>query len=155
MIYAATGHRPNKLGGYSVAARDKLFNVAYNYLGVTPAAGVITGMALGWDQAWALAALARGIPVHAAVPFAGQESQWPADSQRQFIDILARCASVTIVCEGSYSPHKMQLRNEWMVERCHVLVALWDGSSGGTGNCVRYAENYPRHIVNLWGSFSS
>jgi uncharacterized phage-like protein YoqJ len=34
----------------------------------------------------------------------------------------------------------MQVRNEWMVDHCNDLLAVWDGSDGGTGNCVRYAQ---------------
>jgi hypothetical protein len=28
--------------------------------------------------------------------------------------------------------------------------ALWDGSDGGTGECVQYAERVGRLWVNLW-----
>ncbi|WP_206759019.1 hypothetical protein [Anabaena azotica] len=44
-------------------------------------------------------------------------------------------------------------RNEWMVDQCHRLVALHDGSTGGTGNCVNYAKSKKVHIVNLWKSW--
>src|SRR3546814_15540871 len=92
-------------------------------------------MALGWDTAWALAALDLGVPLTAAVPFCGQEKSWPAESQRRFHSILERAAAVEIVCPGGFAAHKMQTRNEWMVDHADGVVALWDGSTGGTANC--------------------
>jgi len=151
MIITATGHRPNKLGGYGPQAFNNLCRVARDYLREMNPDGVISGLALGWDQAWAVSALELGIPVHGAVPFEGQENQWPESSQVLFRKIITECASVTYVCEPGYAAWKMQKRNEWMVERCHRVAALWDGSSGGTANCVKFAQAYPRDIDNLWG----
>lgn len=155
MIISATGHRPNKLGGYTHAAFNKLCEVARSYLLEQRPTAVISGLALGWDQAWAMAALELAIPVHGAIPFEGQESQWPESSRLLWRGIVSQCAGVTYVCEPGYAPWKMQKRNEWMVARCHRVAALWDGSSGGTGNCVRYAEAYPRPIDNLWERFNA
>lgn len=154
MIIAATGHRPNKLGGYSPQAFNRLVQVARAYLLEKSPDGVISGLALGWDQAWAMAALELAIPVHAAIPFEGQQSKWPASSKNLWDGIVRECHSVTFVCEPGYAAWKMQKRNEWMVERCHRVAALWDGSSGGTGNCVKFAESFPRPIDNLWAVFS-
>lgn len=150
MIIAATGHRPNKLGGYGSDAFNKLCELAKSYLRETNPDGVISGLALGWDQAWALGAMELNIPVHGASPFEGQESQWPQSSQDLFRKIVAECSSMTYVCDPGYAAWKMQKRNEWMVERCHRVAALWDGSSGGTGNCVKFAQSFPRDIDNLW-----
>lgn len=154
MIISATGHRPNNLGGYSPQAFSRLVQVARTYLLEKSPTGVISGLALGWDQAWAMAALELAIPVHAAIPFEGQEGQWPASSQFLCAGIVAKCASVTFVCEPGYAAWKMQKRNEWMVKRCPRVAALWDGSAGGTGNCVKFAETYPRPIDNLGERFS-
>lgn len=150
LILAGTGHRPPKLGGYSDATFTALRSLAGTALTEIKPTTVISGMALGWDQALALAALDLGIPLIAAVPFKDQESMWPAASQAQFRAILARASKVNVVCDGGYAAWKMQRRNERMVDQCHVLLALWDGSSGGTGNCIRYAQSVNRRIVNLW-----
>jgi uncharacterized phage-like protein YoqJ len=49
----------------------------------------------------------------------------------------------------------MQIRNEWMVDNAHIVLALWDGSSGGTGNCIKYAnrKSVNKPIINLWSSW--
>lgn len=154
MIIAATGHRPNKVGGYSRAAYQKLVAVAESYIRTAKPSRVISGMALGWDQAWAEAALNLGVPVIAAIPFAGQQSKWPIESQQNFEQILSRCESVTIVCPGAYSAAKMQKRNEWMVDRADRVCALWDGTDGGTANCVRYAHGKGAEVDNVWPVFT-
>lgn len=55
MILAVTGHRPNKLGGYSKQAYRKLVKIAEVNLKKLNPDKVISGMALGWDQALAQA----------------------------------------------------------------------------------------------------
>lgn len=150
MILAATGHRPDKLGGYGQDVSTKLRAVAAAVIQQHRPFGVISGMALGWDTAWAEAALDAGVPLLAAVPFAGQESRWPQESQRRFRSILERAAKIVTVCDGGYAAWKMQRRNEYMVEHCSALVALWNGTTGGTGNCVAYAERVQKPIINVW-----
>lgn len=158
MIYAATGHRPDKLGGYDSLVDARLRNLALAFLreqedGVP--AMVISGMAQGWDMAWAEAALALGIPLIAAVPFDGQESRWPEPAQKRWRGILDQANNVEVISYGEYAAWKMQVRNRWMVNRCDVLVALWNGAAGGgTANCVEYAQQQRKPIVNLWERFN-
>lgn len=115
---------------------------------------VISGVALGWDTAWAIAALRLGIDLTCAVPFEGQERAWPPQSQQRYHKILRKSHRVEIVCKGSYSAAAMQKRNEWMVDNSDRVVALWDGSSGGTGNCIKYAKRRNAEIDVLWGCWS-
>jgi uncharacterized phage-like protein YoqJ len=152
-IFAATGHRPNKLGGYGEDVYQRLKFMARFYLRDTKPKEVISGMALGWDQAWADAAVAEGIPFIAAVPFEGQENIWPEESKARYRELLGKASSKIVVCPGGYAAWKMQRRNEWMVNICTKLVALWDGTSGGTGNCIKYAESVKKPIDNLWSSW--
>lgn len=154
-IVCGTGHRPNKVGGYSKEAFGKLERTAYNWLHTHRPDKVISGMALGWDQALAYAAYVDGIPFIAAVPFTGQETAWPKESQDFFHMLLSKADEVVSVSEGGYAPWKMQVRNEWMVDHCDTVLALWDGSTGGTGNCIKYARKVDKEIVNLWEKFTS
>lgn len=151
MIVAFTGHRPNKLGGY------KLPNPTYVYvcqqidktLQELKPEKVISGMALGVDQWAAHIAYKLGIPFIAAIPFEGQEKAWPKQSQVTFHLLLKLASEKVIVSPGGYSAPKMQVRNEWMVDRCDKLIAVWDGTAGGTGNCVNYAVNKDREIIRI------
>lgn len=154
MIVAASGHRPDKLGGYGVEVRARLVDLAVAYLmQVGPVDETISGMALGWDTAWAIAALKLRIPVHAAIPFAGQHLNWPKRSQDLYRAVLDQCSKVTYVGSAGYSCDKMQARNRWMVDHCDRVAALRDGSPGGTRNCLRYARARNVSIDNLWPSW--
>lgn len=151
LIVAGTGHRPNKLGGYGDAVLGALFRLAKKELQAIGPTKVISGLALGWDTALALAALRLKIPLVAAVPFKGQELIWPEPSQARYRKLIEMAADVRVISSGGYAAWKLQRRNEWMVDHCNILLALWDGTSGGTGNCIRYAEFKPRvKIINCW-----
>lgn len=153
MIICGTGHRPNKLGGYGEHAKAKLRLLAATYLSGLRPDRVITGMALGWDTAIAEAALLLQIPYAAAVPFKGQECAWPEPSQRTFHFLLQHASEVVIVCDGGYAAWKMQKRNQWMVDHSDRVCALFDGSPGGTANCVKYALESGKPIDNLWPQY--
>jgi len=153
MIICGTGHRPDKLGGYGIDAHNRLVQLAVDYMILSGPQRVISGMALGWDQALAEAAIMLQIPFTAAVPFAGQECAWPMESQRYYHHLIAQADCVVQVCEPGYAPWKMQKRNEWMVDVSMRVCALWNGTQGGTANCVRYAEQCGRPIDNLWPQY--
>jgi uncharacterized phage-like protein YoqJ len=158
MILAATGHRPPKLGGYNIVTSAKLEQFATAYLLSLPEkpTQIISGMALGWDQAWASAGLALGIPLTAAVPFRGQEKVWPELSQLFYRGLLERATHIEYTPKGVYNANiAFAMRNEWMVDNCDRLVALWDGSNGGTANCVRYAKRVQRPYTNLWSQWAT
>lgn len=157
MIVAATGHRPDKLGGYGQDVHLRLVRGAKNWLAgrlpeppIVPVSLGISGMALGWDQAFAMGCVESGIPFIAAIPFEGQERKWPAESQKRYAYLLKLAQRVEIVSPGGYDPAKMQVRNAWMVDNCDAVLALWDGTAGGTANCVRYAQAVERPVINLW-----
>lgn len=151
MIVAFTGHRPNKLGGYIVPnpTYDLVRARIIHELLEVEASHIISGMALGVDQWAAEIAVAAGIPFTAAIPFRGQEDAWPTSSQKAYAALLKKAHDVVIVSEGGYSPHKMQLRNEWMVDHCDKLIAVWDGTPGGTANCVSYAMSKDKEIIRI------
>lgn len=154
MIICGTGHRPNKLGGYSDEAHIKLIDLAKWWLHCTDTDKAISGMALGWDMAIAEACCQLELPWIAAVPFEGQEKAWPKQSQEIYHKTLAFADEVVYVCESGYAPWKMQKRNEWMVNNSDRVLALWDGSTGGTGNCIGYANKVNKPIINLWDEYN-
>lgn len=154
MIIAGTGHRPDKLGGYDGQTADRLFDFAIRHIEQLKPDLIISGMALGWDMALAEAAWALEIPFHAYIPFRGQELKWPSGPQVLYRNLLAVAAKILECGEPGYAAWKMQVRNKCMVDALtgpdDVLLALWDGSDGGTSNCVKYAESKGKTIINLW-----
>lgn len=41
----------------------------------------------------------------------------------------------------------MQNRNKKMVDACDKLIAIFDGTNGGTANCVNYAKYINKEII--------
>lgn len=149
-VIAGTGHRPPKLGGYSEAALAKLISFAGMHLKKIKPTTVISGVALGWDTALACAALELNIPLIVAIPFKGQEKMWPSESQKRYNKLLLKASEQITVSPGGYSVQAMQERNEYMVDNADLVLALHNGSPGGTNNCVKYANRVNKPIKNLW-----
>ena len=153
MILAGTGHRPNKLiGGYSEEAHQFLVYFIETLLITLPITSVLSGMALGFDQALAQAAINRGIPLTAVVPFKGMWTRWPPPSVSRFNSIMDKADKVVVISETN-TVAAFQLRNQYMVDHCDTLVALWDGTPGGTANCVRYAQAVHCNMMQLWEDY--
>jgi len=135
MRIAVTGHRrASNLGKFANLRgrmREKLVELSPELL--------ISGMAIGVDQIAARVAIEMGIPVWACIPCLGQDSVWSEGMRRQWRQILERCERVTIVTEQAYHPRLMQVRNEFMVDNADEVLAVFDGTPGGTANCIRYA----------------
>ena len=154
MILGFTGHRPVSLpGSYSEHTERALLSTADFVLAQYKPTKVISGMALGWDLAVAQSAINRGIGLIAAVPFKSQSSRWPQSSQDRYQKLLDRASRIEIVSPGDYSPEAMQLRNQWIVDRCDRLMALWHQGKSGTKNCVDYALAINRPTFNCWATF--
>lgn len=160
-IFAGTGHRPEKLGGYNPTTDDRLLALASWHLEQHPCHAVISGMAAGWDQALAEAAIQHQIPLIAAVPFKGQEERWSVAARHRYLGLLSQAAHIEIidgdVRDETEARRAFDKRNRWMVDRCTHLVTLWDGSNGGTANCIRYATRgeRPPKFYDLWSYWES
>lgn len=150
-VIAATGHRPAKIGGHGPETLQQARTVARYALAALAPSGVIQGMAQGWDTAVALAALDLGVPLTCALPFEGQEMCWPAEARHRYRMILARADTVEVVSAGGFSNYAMHARNRWMVDRCGLVLACWDGvRSGGTAHCLDYADMVGRPWLNVY-----
>ena len=157
MIVAATGHRPEKLADraicYEPIVLERLTHLAIAVFQKMQPTQVISGMALVWDSGVALAAIDLNIPLVAAVPFRGQECKWSRDDRDRHFQVRDNAIEVVYVCDPGYAAWKMQKRNELMVDRSDVVLALWDGSNGGTKNCVHYARSKNKRVINVWNSW--
>ena len=148
MILAGTGHRPEKTGGYSDVSRKILYEVAKNALIESKPEKIISGMALGWDQALAEAAIDLGIPFIAAIPFVNHGNNWPSKSRMHNADLLAKASRCEYICQA-FSMESYQKRNEWMVDQSDGLIAFWNGDrTGGTWNCLEYAKKVNKPVVH-------
>ena len=168
-VISVTGHRPNKLFGYewntpgNQALMEKMATVLKQTLDDAKNRGyhkfrVITGMALGVDQMFMAQAqkLAHGkgeyagvLKTEAAIPCQGQESKWIQSSKDLYNVLLSYCDKKTLVTKGAYTPRCMQVRNEYMVDKCNVLLSVYDGTSGGTKNCIDYAKKKGVPVIEV------
>lgn len=150
MKIAVTGHRPGDLYGYNMSCPEwnAIRRILHDILIEEQATLAITGMALGVDQVFAEAAIIAGVPFLAAVPCDGQESRWPAESQKRYNQLLELADEVVVVTPGQYTNRCMQDRNIFMTDNCDKLVAVWNGKqSGGTYNCLQYALRIGREVI--------
>jgi uncharacterized phage-like protein YoqJ len=160
VIICGTGHRPDKLGGYTDEVFLGLVSLARSYICDVRTKTdegkdirIISGGALGWDQALAEAAWREGVPYTLALPFPGFEDRWPDKSKKYLAGLMFRSQRTHFVCESGYAGWKMQERNKWMVDNSDAVLALWNGSPGGTSNCVKYAEKVKKPVINLWETY--
>lgn len=63
--------------------------------------------------------------------------------------ILKKADVVKLITGEDYKPWLMKKRNEYMVDLADKVIAVWDGSKGGTYNCVKYAEKKGKEIVRI------
>lgn len=165
MIIAGTGHRPDKLGGWdNVQAFHNLVEFAVEVLEEIQPIGVVSGMAAGWDLALAHAAMETDTHLLAAIPFEGQENRWSTFWKQVYNESRGYATEVRVL----YTPdtnvyHEVAKalndRNHWMVSyikgKNGKIVALWNGTKGGTANCVRSAERAGVEVVNYWNKYLS
>ncbi len=143
MIVAFTGHRFVEA---SMDTEDRVKKALRETLLELRPEKAITGMALGTDQWAAEVCLDLDVPYVAAVPCQAQDRYWSYAAKRRYQQLLDGAVEIVVVTKGRYTPEVMARRNAWMVQRCDLLLAVFDGSPGGTANCVRYATEVGRPI---------
>lgn len=151
LTLCVTGPRPSTLGwGYDyssgkwVQLKERLKEALMELLSEYESLVCWSGMALGVDTVFAQVVLEMrntGLPVKlcCAIPCRSQSNIWPEDAKKLYNDILAQADVVKYVQE-EYTPSCMQKRNEFMVDRSSCVIAVWNGSAGGTASCVSYAK---------------
>lgn len=145
-----TGHRPNKLPwGYNEKglkfflfkirlrkAIEESIKNGYKYF--------ISGMALGSDIICAEIILSLkkkhpNISLECAIPCINQTERWLKDSIDRYNYILSKADNVTYVSNKPYFNGCMQKRNNYMIDNSSLLIAIYNGLSGGTQLTIDYA----------------
>jgi uncharacterized phage-like protein YoqJ len=164
---AFTGHRPNKLWGYNEdrPEYDRLFEILINTIEKIIQEHpeekdfiLVNGMAIGVDQLACAASyvvreklkkVGKNIMIEAAIPCLHQEAKWPARTQGEYHALLRQVDKITYVHKGEYNYFCMNDRNKYMVDKADYVIAVWNGSAGGTGNCVKYAQSKNKNIIMI------
>lgn len=154
-----TGHRPEKLPWGSnesdsrcVALKNRIFDVVQSLYH----AGIrhyICGMARGCDTFFCEAVISLrdehdDVTLEAAIPFDGQASAWPEEEKRRYYYLVSECDNETVL-QHEYTKECYINRNRYMVDRSSILVAVYDGTSGGTRQTVSYAAKSGLEVITL------
>ncbi len=110
----------------------------------------ITGGAVGLDTEAALYAMRHVIRLWLVLPFPPHvmSKYWNAD-QKSALHNTWEYAEKTTVLAPSYDVSIYQRRNERMVDLSDMVAAFWDGSRGGTGNCVGYVKSVGKRMIRF------
>ena len=138
-----TGHRPEKLSEPEHLVKQKLKKAIFAAIqnGYTT---YISGVSKGVDL-WAAKIVLRfrrdnpKIHLICAVPFRGFENLWAQEWKLKYNQIIQNADVVRFICT-SYSPSCFQIRNQWMVDRSSLVLAVFNGEKGGTRNTIEYAR---------------
>ena len=161
MVCAFTGHRPQNLPWGENEADARCLALKALLLKTTRTliqegcSLFLCGMARGCDTYFAETVLQLrdetypGIRLAAVVPCPGQAGRWPARDRVRHAALLDACDEVRVL-EPVYSAGCMLRRNRAMVDEADLLVTVYDGSPGGTGATVRYAEQCGKPMLSLW-----
>ena len=115
----------------------------------------ISGMAAGIDLLSAKIVLQlredmleRGIVLEAAIPFPDQPRRWKEEVKLEYESILLRCDKVHSIADA-FSVAAYRKRDEYMVGRSSLLIAVEGKPNGGTARTIAYAKKLNREVVYL------
>ena len=83
-----------------------------------------------------------------AVPHPDFEKRRNEFEQKRYKNIIENADYVTTVC-GGYFNGVYQVRNEFMVDRSNLVIAVWNGAPSGTKNTVDYAVSKGVRVINV------
>ncbi len=158
-ICAFTGHRPNKYPYLSDETSPEYGALKLRLSEQTDAliaegyTHFVCGGALGVDTLAARLVLEKRaknplITLEIVVPCPEQHKFWTEKDKRIYEDILESADVVTTVSEV-YTPDCMFRRNRCMVDMCSSLVAVYDGTPGGTYMTLKYALDTGKRALVL------
>lgn len=138
-----TGHRPEKLQ----ICEDELKAILQAEIQNAIADGFstfISGMAKGVDIVAAELVLQERknnpkIHLICALPFSSFGENWSRDWVSRRNAVLSEADFVRSICNG-FSYASYQQRNKWMVDHSACVIAIYNGSNGGTKNTIEYAK---------------
>lgn len=154
-----TGHRPQKLS-YGFDEQNELCLRLKKRLNEDIAKKILTGvdtflcgMAMGTDI-WCgeiVMKLKEQFPhirLIACIPHIGQEKSWNEDYKKRYARLL-EAADDSVIFYDQYVRGCMQKRNRYMADNSAHMIAVYNGSAGGTQTTVEYAKKKGLDIIIL------
>lgn len=111
----------------------------------------LCGMALGFDMICAELVLELKkqyphIKLIGALPCKNQDALWSAEQKSRYRKLLKQLDGIRCIYD-KYEDGCMIERNEYMVNNSSLVIALFDGKSGGTAKTVKYAKDAGKKVV--------
>ena len=88
----------------------------------------------------------KNVMLECAIPCLSQEKKWSLLEQKRYKKIIRKADVVHYVSKKEYTDTCMNDRNNYMVNECDVVIAVWNGSPSGTGNTVKMARNTGKKV---------
>lgn len=112
----------------------------------------ISGMAMGMDMLAAEVVLKlkkkhSNIKLECAIPCTNQTEKWMDSYKNRYEKILSKADKVTMHSDKNYFAGCMQIRNKFMVDNSSLIIALYNGTSGGTKQTLDYAKKQNLNLV--------
>ncbi len=148
-----TGHRPEKLS-LSESEVKPLLAKAIDTAIENGFTTFITGMAPGVDI-WAAEIVLEkkrendALHLICAVPHPDFEKCRGFFEEQRYNCIIKNADYVTAISDHYYKAC-YQKRNEWMVDRSSLVIAVWNGQPSGTKNTIDYAKRRGVKVVNVF-----
>lgn len=154
-----TGHRPQGLTEEQAAFAKRALMACGRQLkrdfGTVEA---ISGMALGVDTWWAMAALNLKLDLAAYIPFPQQPEPWSASDQFRWTKLREK-ANREVICGDEFSVRLLHIRNDAMIKDADLAIAVWSPSQlrGGTASAVQKIRKrgMPMILIDLDALFIS
>ena len=150
------GHKPDKLGGWTVppSISFSIKQVISEHLKKEKPNEVVLGLDLGVPQWAAEVCVELGIPYTAYIPFIDFSNKWPPHSRKKYAELASAAKMVVVVTKGPYAPGVYYRRNDVMVSLSSKAAIVWDGSDGVTNHIRARADYLKLPVCNLYNLFS-
>lgn len=70
-----------------------------------------------------------------------QTQKWKKESLKKYNIIFQSADKITYVSNSNYYNDCMQKRNKYMVDNSNLIIAVFNGNSGGTKQTIDYAKS--------------
>lgn len=81
------------------------------------------------------------------LPCVHHSKNWDMDQRNRLREIADKSNGCYYISDCEYYKGCMQVRNRYMVDNSSLLVAVYDGQSGGTENTMAYAEKQGKKVL--------
>lgn len=154
-----SGHRTNKLPWGANEDDPRCMELRRKLRDVIEAvykAGIrhfVCGMAQGSDLIFCEEVIdfrdyRTDVTIEAAIPCETQCKNWPEHTRNRYYRLVSQCDAETLL-QTMYTSDCMLRRNRYMVDKSSVLIAVYDGTVGGTMQTVRYAKRQGLEIITI------